>query len=185
MSSSSGVLSKRVTFSDDGSVPKPQQLPRKQTDIGSKRKVQPGNVAKSQPARRALSTVSSGSSSNSATTNNNKNFPTIRKTLVRNTAIEKPTQKAKISRATSGQAGWQPPSSFQMRLDLPAELQDIQQQNLSVPYMQSNLDTARRIQALSQLDLDTARTLNKDFDIDQDDLLRKVCFSFLDHKYNN
>jgi hypothetical protein len=177
MSSSSGVTIKRVTFSDEGSVPRPHQLPRKQTDISTKSKAKMSNVAKPQPARKAPTTVSSGSSSsNSATSNKNKSTSTIKKTLVRNTALENPTQKAKVSRATSGPAA-KPPSSFQMRLDnmLP-KLQGMQQQTLSVPNMHSNLDTARRIQALSELDLDTARALNKDFDIDQDDLLRKVIF---------
>jgi hypothetical protein len=177
MSSSSGVMSKRVTFSDEGSVPRSHQLPRKQTEISARSKAKSLNVAKPQPARKSsTTTVSSGSSSNSSTTNKNKSTSTIRKTLVRNTALENPTQRAKISRATSGQAE-NAPSSFRTRLDnmLP-ELQGTQQQTLSIPNMQSNLDTARRIQALSELDLDTARALNKDFEIDQDDLLRKVYF---------
>lgn len=179
--STSGVC-RRVTFSDEGSeskVPRHNQQPKKQTtecsadDIKTKRYAKSSTVPKSQSVRRTLASVSSGSSSNS--TNVTKKTSGIKKTLVRDTSQGKPQEKAKISRATTGQVENQLPSYSQMRLNLPTDPQDIQQPaTLSMPYMQSNLDTARRIQALSELDLETARTQNKDFDIDQDDLLRKV-----------
>lgn len=179
--STSGVC-RRVTFSDEGSeskVPRHNQQPKKQTtecsadDIKTKRYVKSSTVPKSQSVRRTLASVSSGSSSNS--TNVTKKKPGVKKTLVRDTSQGKPQEKAKISRATTGQVENQLPSFSQMRLNLPTDPQDIQQPaTLSVPYMQSNLDTARRIQALSELDLETARTQNNYFEIDQDDLLRKV-----------
>jgi hypothetical protein len=170
MSSSEVSTNKRVTFSDEGapSKPQPKFVSRKKQSASSRAT---DDIKKIQNEKAYGKQQQKSSSSSSSTSSKS----TARKSLVRDVSLGRPTKDFKITRATSEKQSFenQPPNL--MGYDISEMLNDMRSIPLSIPSMQSNIDTARKIQALSELDLDTARLQNKAFEIDQDRLSQKVC----------
>jgi len=179
----SDISSKRVTFSDKGDSSRLNTCQKSPVPVTKRTASTKSSSAKEDGDKKKLGAAQrSGQplSSSSETSTKNPRPVRARKSLVRNSNFNKPRDyNFKVTRPSSKtnytnedcQSKWSsnyPPSSLRSS--------STHQQPLSIPIMQSNLDTARKMKALSEMSLETAVSQNKDLEIDQDDLTRKVYF---------
>ncbi|XP_059474959.1 uncharacterized protein LOC132196388 [Neocloeon triangulifer] len=149
----SQISSKRVTFSERGQT----------AGLGRSKTARSKSPSKKSTTQFAGDSVES-SRGKSTTFRSSKE---ARKLLIRN--CDRPSAKPFVERPTI-----KPPKEDEHAQPPRAVAVSLEQLPHTIPVMQSNLDTARKIKELSEMSLDTAATHIKEFRISEEEVLQKV-----------